>query len=75
MASELIIDLGNKRFAEVETEGPRPESSAADEQCRAERRQLAKERLLRRVREQLGGQVFLDRMDLLDLLIALGLDE
>jgi hypothetical protein len=75
MASERVIDLGNKRYADREYTGELPPSTAAAEQAARQRRELALARLRRRVREPPGGQVWLTRSDLLDLLLVLGEDD
>lgn len=74
MATERIIDLENQRFADRPYEGVIIGPDPA-ERAKAERQELALARLRRRVREPLGGTAFLDRSDLLDLLIVLGLDD
>jgi hypothetical protein len=76
MATERVIDLANRRYADVAYEGPVVLSGAAEEQARAERQQLALSRLRKRVRAKPGTRgVFLGLPDLTDLLIVLGLDD
>jgi hypothetical protein len=74
--TERVIDLANQRYADREYEGELPESTAADERYREQRREMALARLRRRVRETPGrGVKFLTRSDLTDLLIVLGKDD
>jgi hypothetical protein len=75
MATERIVDLENQRYADRPYEGPLPASGAAEAQAKGERQQLALGRLRKRVREPPGGQIWLSRSDLLDLLIVLGADD
>jgi hypothetical protein len=63
--NELVIDLENKRFAEIPAEGPRPESPAAQEEHRADVRRLALARL--KIRAAAGDET------LADLLTVMGL--
>jgi hypothetical protein len=75
MATEHIVDLEHQRYADREYEGELPESGGAAEQAKAERQGAALTRLRKRVREPPGGQIWLSRSDLLDLLIVLGADD
>jgi hypothetical protein len=75
MATEHIVDLEHQRYADREYEGPLPENTGAAEQAKAERQALAVARLRKRVREPPGGQIWLSRSDLLDLLIVMGADD
>jgi hypothetical protein len=76
MATERVIDLEHQRYADREYEGALPESTAADEEARERRREMARSRLRKRVRELPGqGQLFLSRSDLTDLLIVMGADD
>jgi hypothetical protein len=75
MATERVIDLEHQRYADREYEGVLPESTAADEEARERRREMASSRLRKRVREPPGGQIWLSRSDLLDLLIVMGVDD
>jgi hypothetical protein len=73
VASERIVDLEHKRYADREFDGELPESATAAEAHRERRRAQARARLRRRVRERPGSPgVTLYRADLVDLLILLG---
>lgn len=73
MATEHVIDLEHRRYADREYAGELPASTAAEEQHRKRRRDQARARLRRRVRERPGnGRVVLYRADLVDLLILMG---
>lgn len=74
MATERVIDLEHQRYADREYEGVLPESTAAAEQARAERRAVALSRLRERAHRDTGA-LALDKLDLQNLLTALGLDE
>jgi hypothetical protein len=75
MATERIIDLAGRRYADREYDGPLPVTGAAEEQARQERQMMALARLRRRVRERTGGRDHLDRSDLTDLLLVLGVED
>lgn len=76
MAVERVIDLANRRYADREYEAALPESGAAAEGYRRARRERARARLCRRVKEPPGvGSLSLDRTDLLDLLLLLGVED
>jgi hypothetical protein len=75
MATERVIDLENHRYADREYAGEAPGSAALAEADLRQHRERALARLRERVREPPGGQTWLSRSDLLDLLQALGLDE
>jgi hypothetical protein len=76
MATEHVIDLENSRYADREYAGALPESTARAEAWERERVELARERLRRRVKEKPGtGRMHLDRSDLLDLLLLLGVHD
>jgi hypothetical protein len=73
MASERVIDLEHQRYADREYEGEQPPSFAAQEAHRRRRRDQARARLRRRVRERPGSPgLVLYRADLVDLLILIG---
>ncbi len=76
MAIERLIDLEHLRYADIPVTRVLPESTAAADQAQRERREMARTRLRRRVRETPGrGVKFLTRSDLTDLLIVLGEDD
>lgn len=75
MAVERIIDLQRQRYADREYEGPLPESTAAAEAYAQARRERARDRLVKRIKEPVGGRASLDRSDLIDLLLLLGVDD
>lgn len=73
MVTERVIDLAHQRYADREYAGELPQSTAGEDQHRRRRRDLARARLLRRVRERPGSaRVGLYRADLVDLLILMG---
>lgn len=75
MATEHVIDLEHQRYADVAYAEILPDSTAAEEQARAERAEASLGRLRRRVRGGAEETRLLTRADLKDLLIVLGLDE
>jgi hypothetical protein len=76
MAVERVIDLEHSRYADREYAGAVPESAAFAEGCQRARRERALARLRRRVKEPPGtGSLSLDRTDLLDLLLLLGVED
>lgn len=76
MATERVIDLGARRYADREYEGELPPSAAEAEAFRRDRVARARARLCRRVKEPPGvGSLSLDRTDLLDLLLLLGVED
>lgn len=76
MATEHIVDLGNQRYADREYEGALPESGARAEEWERKRLARARARLCGRVKEKPGtGLMYLDRSDLLDLLLLLGVHD
>lgn len=74
MATERIVDLANKRYADRPYEGPLPLSGAAEAEARAAGQHAALARLRERVHET-GAPQYLTRSDLSDLLTLLGLGE
>lgn len=72
MARELVIDLEQQRYADREYEGELPLSVVAEEEHQRTRRDRARERLRRRVRERGAPGGMLYRADLVDLLILIG---
>jgi hypothetical protein len=75
MPTERVIDLEHQRYADREYMLPLVPSVAAAEQAGRDRREQALARLRKRVRErpgEAGGSLWLDRTDLLDLLLVLG---
>lgn len=76
MATERVIDLENSRYADREYAGALPESTARAEEWERDRVARARARLCRRVKEKPGtGLMHLDRSDLLDLLLLLGVHD
>jgi hypothetical protein len=76
VATERVIDLGLRRYADREYAGELPESQARAEAHQRERVARARARLCRRVKEAPGtGRMHLDRTDLLDLLLLLGVED
>ena len=74
MAVERVIDLEHQRYADREYEGSLPEPDAAEAYQRA-RRARARDRLVKRIKEPIGGRASLDRSDLIDLLLLMGVDD
>jgi hypothetical protein len=73
MATERVIDLEHQRYADREYEGELPASLVPGEEHRRRRRDQARARLRRRVRERPGTPgLVLYRADLVDLLILIG---
>lgn len=73
MAVERVIDLEHQRYADREYGAELPVSTVPEEEHRKRRRDLARARLRRRVRERPGQPgVALYRADLVDLLILIG---
>jgi hypothetical protein len=76
MAVERVIDLAGQRYADREYEGRLPEPDASGESGAARRSAEAAARLRRRVREQVTvPRPYLDRADLVDLLLVLGVSD
>jgi hypothetical protein len=76
VAVERVIDLAGKRYADREYEGDLPEPDASGEAGTERRRAEALARLRRRVREQITiPRPYLDRADLVDLLLVLGVSD
>jgi hypothetical protein len=75
MAVERVIDLENQRYADREYEAALPEPAATSEEWQRARRERALARLRKRVKEPVGGRSSLDRADLLDLLLVMGVED
>jgi hypothetical protein len=75
MAIEHVIDLERQRYADREYEGPLPEPAGAAEEYQRARRERARARLVKRIKEPIGGRSSLDRSDLIDLLLLMGVDD
>jgi hypothetical protein len=75
MATERVIDLERQRYADREYEGELPPSHTAEEEYQRARRKRARDRLVRRIKEPIGGRASLDRSDLIDLLLLMGVDD
>jgi hypothetical protein len=75
MAIERVIDLERQRYADREYEGPLPPSAGEAERYAKARRARARDRLVRRIKEPVDGRSSLDRSDLIDLLLLMGVDD
>ena len=76
MAIERVIDLEHQRYADREYAAALPEPAASAEGFQRARRERARARLCRRVKEPPGvGSLSLDRTDLLDLLLVMGVED
>jgi hypothetical protein len=75
VATERVIDLQGQRYADREYEGPLPPSAGESEAYARARRGRARDRLVRRIKEPIGGRSSLDRSDLIDLLLLMGVDD
>lgn len=76
MATERVVDLENRRYADREYDGTPPDSTAGAEEWERRRTEQARARLVKRIKEKPGtGRMYLDRSDLLDLLLLLGVHD